>query len=99
MRIKPRQLEKIKNIKFYSNDLNREITIKEYLKELLRTLWIGGESFSGKRPFGNSGWEYDLYLPLIKENIIIGSLDEFECIDSCDTQSGSIVILEIINSL
>jgi hypothetical protein len=40
-------------------------TVRDYLKGLLQNLWIEGEGFSGKRPFGNSGWEYDLYQPLI----------------------------------
>ena len=40
-------------------------TIREYLKGLLKELWNHGEGFSGKRPFGNSGWEYDLYYALV----------------------------------
>ena len=42
------------------------LTIKEYLHKLLSTLWDEGESFNGKRPFGNSGWEYDIYTALVK---------------------------------
>lgn len=40
-------------------------TVKGYLKALLFTLWDEDEGFSGKRPFGNSGWECDLTEPLI----------------------------------
>lgn len=36
------------------------ITIGGYLQALLARLWTDGEGFSGKRPFGNSGWEDDL---------------------------------------
>lgn len=53
------------------------VTIKWYLQELLMTLWRDGESFSGKRPFGNSGWEYDLYIPLINAELVKGKLDEY----------------------
>ncbi len=35
-------------------------TVGEYFKALLRMVWVEGESFSGKRPFGNSGWESDV---------------------------------------
>lgn len=42
-----------------SNDAGAD-TVKEYLVELLSTLWNEGEGFSGKRPFGTSGWEYEL---------------------------------------
>lgn len=41
-------------------------TVKGYLKALLSTLWDECEGFSGKRPFGNSGWEYDLTDALIE---------------------------------
>lgn len=33
------------------------LTVRDYLKALLRRLWLEQEGFSGKRPFGNSGWE------------------------------------------
>jgi hypothetical protein len=45
-------------------------TVKEYLVELLAHLWDEGEGFSGKRPFGNSGWEYDLYEALGNAGLI-----------------------------
>lgn len=53
-----------------------DLTVRDYLRVLLTTLWSEQEEFSGKRPFGNSGWEYDLYAPLIKAGHIEGSLDE-----------------------
>ena len=42
------------------NDANAD-TVRDYLVALLLEVWSEGEGFSGKRPFGNSGWEYDLY--------------------------------------
>lgn len=33
-------------------------TIREYFCDLAYQLWRDGEGFSGKRPFGNSGWQY-----------------------------------------
>jgi len=50
---------RILSIEMVDNDANAD-TIRDYLKVLLSTLWEEGESFSGKRPFGNSGWEYEL---------------------------------------
>jgi len=51
-------------------------TVRGYLIRLLAELWNEGEGFSSKRPFGNSGWEHDLYLPLIKAGVVAGTLDE-----------------------
>jgi hypothetical protein len=47
-------------------------TVEDYLKTLLIKLWEDGESFSGKRPFGNSGWEHDLWRALAKAGKVKG---------------------------
>lgn len=31
-------------------------TLRSWLKDALMELWVEGDSFSGKRPLGNSGW-------------------------------------------
>lgn len=49
-------------------------TIRGYLKALLTTLWIEGEGFSGKRPFGNSNWEDDIAFALVKGKCIKGRI-------------------------
>lgn len=94
--------EDIQNIVFYSSDLDRELSIKDYLKELLLTIWLEGESFSGKRPFGNSGWEYDLYKPLIKAKVIRGKLDSDGYVQELNDKNIKIankIILNIIKGL
>ena len=45
------------------NDAEAE-TVKDYLTELVFRVLVDEESFSGKRPFGNSGWTHDLTGPL-----------------------------------
>lgn len=44
-------------------------TIKGYLKALLYALWDEQEGFSGKRPFGNSGWDSCMMDALIDKGI------------------------------
>jgi hypothetical protein len=51
-------------------------SIREYLTMLLEAVWREQEGFSGKRPFGNSGWGFELYKPLMRDGHIIGALDE-----------------------
>lgn len=51
-------------------------TVGDYLVALVRKVWKYGEGFSGKRPFGNSGWEYDIYLALGEAGLIEVSYDE-----------------------
>ena len=53
-------------------DLPGIITIGDYLIELLTQLWEQEERFSGKRPFGNSGWKFDLYNTLLKNKLVRG---------------------------
>ena len=42
-------------------------------------MWVQGEGFDGKRPFGNSGWETEVYAALIAINAIYGRIDEEGC--------------------
>jgi hypothetical protein len=72
---------------FNSSDLDRELSIREYLCELLSKVWEKGEGFSGKRPFGNSGWELDLYRALIQAGAVEGTLDEEGWIDQFPRES------------
>lgn len=50
-------------------------TVGEYLLALLREVWRREEEFSGKRPFGSSGWKHDVYRALIKGGAAEGTLD------------------------
>ena len=74
-------------------------TIRDYFKRLLLTMWDEKERFSGKRPFGNSDWEYDLYLPLIREGIVEGELDEYNDIIEFDQEQADQLIKAAIYSL
>ncbi|BAD58868.1 hypothetical protein [Nocardia farcinica] len=51
-------------------------TIRDYLIELLKTVWDEGEEFSGKRPFGNSGWKYELFEALAGAEAIEATFDD-----------------------
>ncbi len=93
--------KEILELEFESNDLGRVITIRDFFKELLSTLFKEGECFSGKRPFGNSGWDYDLCVCLARNGIIKG-----ECFDNCgftdweyDGNEVESKILELIKEL
>ena len=61
----------------FDSDVGDDLTVRDYLRALLITLWEEQESFSGKRPFGNSGWEYEILLPLAKAGFVdLGPLNE-----------------------
>lgn len=51
-------------------------TLTDFLLNLLSTLWAQGESFSGKRPFGDSGWQFEVYEALVRAGHLPGTLDE-----------------------
>ena len=74
------------DLKFKSNDLGKKVTIRQFFFELMETLWIEQECFSGKRPFGNSGWDGDLIKCLIKNKLIKGKLDEDDCLEDYDNK-------------
>lgn len=61
----------------FDSDAGAQLTVREYFKELLTELWTEKEGFSGKRPFGNSCWEYEVHTALAKEGFVdLGEWDE-----------------------
>ncbi len=85
------------------NDANAA-TVKEYLIALLSAVWSEQEGFSGKRPFGNSGWAWDLYEALATAGMIEATWDTSEdgedrWLDHCDTEAAHRLIREAIGAL
>jgi hypothetical protein len=76
-----KNLQEIVNLELINHHDTNATTIKEFLKNLLEVLWSEGESFSGKRPFGNSGWDWELYATLIHHGVVKGKLDSDNCIE------------------
>lgn len=74
-------------------------TVGDYFVKLLISLWKQGEGFSGKRPFGNSGWEHELYIPLVKAGLVKGSIDEDGYILDYDRKAADKLIEQAIISL
>ncbi len=76
-------------------------TIREYLKSLLLRVWRDEENFSGKRPFGNSGWQYEVYKSILGIAYIPSSFTNVDDYDITyeDTEVMDELILEAIESL
>ncbi len=54
----PETLRAALAVRVQDDDAGRDVrTIRDYFLRLVEQLWMEGEGFSGKRPFGNSGWE------------------------------------------
>lgn len=79
------------------NDANAE-TIGDYFRALLGILWFDRKGFSGKRPFGNSEWNYELYTALVKAGFIEGRFDDEGYLNSCDFQRGYELISEALKN-
>ena len=77
-------------------------TIRDYLKAIVSNVWSKGEGFSGKRPFGNSGWERELYYPLVKAGVATGKLGDGPWIDDItreERDEAHVIIADAINRL
>lgn len=90
--------KKYLDIPMRDNDADAK-TIGEYLEKLFLTLWEEKDGFSGKRPFGNSSWEYEIYAALIAAGCIDGEFDEDGYIDSVDYISADDIIRETISGV
>lgn len=74
-------------------------TIRGYLVRLLAEFWEYGEGFSGKRPFGNSGWEWEPLGALAKAGHITGVFDTDGYVEDLDQEAGSRLIAAAIQFL
>lgn len=74
-------------------------TVRAYLKTLLLLLWEDPESFNGKRPFGDSGWEHDLFDTLLRNRIISGHIDEDGDVREIDEETAHKLIKNAIKDL
>lgn len=63
-------------------------TVGEYLAVCLLALWREGEHFSGKRPLGNSDWQWLIYEAAAKAGFVEATTDEFGDIDLTPVQTG-----------
>lgn len=80
------------------NSYIEHCTIRDYLKGLLVTLWSEGEDFSGKRPFGNSDWQWEIYEAFVMSGHLEGEIDEDGYIDpgSIDEREAHQFVLDFI---
>jgi hypothetical protein len=74
-------------------------TVRGYLLELLAEVWRCEEGFSGKRPFGNSSWQHDVYFPMVAAGLIDGEFDANGDREDADTDTGERLILAAIKAL
>jgi hypothetical protein len=71
-------------------------TIGDYLHALLKAVWIEEEGFSGKRPFGNSGWKSDIECALVEAGIVDGEIDEDGYLERVDSNAVDRLIVDCI---
>lgn len=74
-------------------------TVREFLGTLLLTVWIEQEMFSGKRPFGNSSWQHEVYIALAVAGYIEGSKDDEDWGWEYDEAAGNALIQDAIRHL
>lgn len=90
-------LHQIKNIEYQSQELHdSQITVGDFLKELLCTLWMEEEGFSSKKPFGNSSWQHEIYSVFVQNKIISGTIDEYGDFEECDYKLADKIVCDII---
>ena len=87
-------------INVQSLEESETVTLKQYFHMLLLKLWISEEVFDGRRPWGNSGWTYDVFVVLIKNGLIPGKIDDEGFVKEVDVdEAKAFVITEIINPI
>lgn len=92
------ELSEVLKMPMQENDAGVD-TIGEYFHSLLETLWKEGEGFSGKRPFGNSGWQYEIYHALVKNGVVSGEVDEYDDLVDFDENKCDQIVFKLIDEV
>lgn len=81
-------------------------TVRGYLVALLLKLWEQSEMFSGKRPFGNSGWGNDFSEAFIRAGFVKGEIlepeesgEDWPEVQSCDYDRVNALVFSAIRAL
>lgn len=91
--------DKILSATCHIRDFDEVMSVRDYLKELLLTLWDEGDGFSGKRPWGNSGWYSDLAPALGNAGLLEVKYDEEGYIEDYDDEAYDQMIQAAIKAL
>ena len=92
------EIRQVLDLELGPNDSGKP-TVRAYLIELLRKVWDEGEGFDGKRPFGNSSWDYDFVPAMVRAGIINGKLDEDGYVEHADDRRLNALVLAAIHAL
>lgn len=96
--ITPEKARAVLDLEIGDNDSGAP-TVRGYLLALLAGLWRDEQGFSGKRPFGNSGWQYDIYTPMVAAGLVAGTLDQDGYLDTVNTRDADALVLAAITEL
>ena len=80
----------------FDSDAGDGLTLREYLGRLLVTVWKEEEGFSGKHPFGNSGWQSDVAVALVGAGLIAGHVEDEGYLGSYDEQGFNALVIDAI---
>jgi hypothetical protein len=81
--------EEILDLPVRRHDLGATLSMRQFFERLFIKLWDEAENFSGKRPYGNSDWKWDVYVTLIQNGVIEGKLDENGYVEEIDEEKAS----------
>ncbi len=74
-------------------------TVGDYLIALLAQLWQQGRGFSSSEPFGDSGWQDELYLGLARAGLVEGEISDGHELDNLDESGAYLLIATAIEGL
>lgn len=74
-------------------------TVRAYLGAIMLKVWDSGDGFDSKRPFGFSGWRYDILWALGEADLIESERDEGSELVTVDREAGNRLIRAAIRSI
>lgn len=74
-------------------------SIRHYLVELGQRCWTENEGFSGKRPFGTSGWRWDVFGALVAGSFVDRIVEDDGSVLECDELAAETLLTKCFKRL
>lgn len=92
-------IQRLLSLELGSNDADAA-TVGDYLAKLLTLVWRDGAWFDGKRPFGNSFWQWcDVYPAMVRAGFIEGKFYDGDVLNGCDEHAADGLIYAAIEAM
>lgn len=76
-----------------------DVKLRSYVHQLFEALWQQVDSFSGKRPFGSSDWQWRVYAAMGRAGYVEAVFDDYGDLEAVDMKRADALVIRATQAL